>query len=246
MKQNKAREIAHDSHIKDNAEFFWGWSTPAGKLRAERRSRLIIERLKEESFSKVLEIGAGTGIFTEFFCKAGLDIYCLDISFDLLEKTRMKCQGPFALKLNVADAANLPYADESFDAAVGVCVLHHLDIIPVLKEIKRVIKKGGVIIFSEPNMMNPQLMLQKNIKPIKRLKILGETEDETAFFRWAIKKTLEGMGFKDIAITPFDFLHPWTPKPLISLVSNLGAVLEHVPLIREIAGSLLIYAVKED
>ena len=69
MGQDKAGEIEHGSHIKEDAEFFWGWSTPAGRLRAQRRADIIIEELRNRGFTKILEIGSGTGVFTSFFCR---------------------------------------------------------------------------------------------------------------------------------------------------------------------------------
>ena len=240
--QNKQKEIEHDQKIKEDAEFFWGWATPAGKLRAERRSNMIISRVKSRGFSRVLEIGSGTGIFTESFCKAGLDVYGVDISFDLLKELKIKHSRKNILNLSVADVEAMPYCDSSFDAVVGVCVLHHFDIVPALKEIGRVLKKGGIFLFSEPNMMNPQLALQKNIGLIKRLSILGETEDETAFFRWSLANNLKKVGFTDISIVPFDFLHPWTPPFMIPIVNMIGRIAEKIPLVKEIAGSLIIKA----
>ena len=68
--------------------------------------------------------------------------------------------------------------------------------------------------------------------------------DETALKRWTLKRDLESAGFTSVAITPFDWLHPSTPAPLISIVSATGAVLERLPLAREFAGSLLISAVR--
>ena len=47
-----------------------------------------------------------------------------------------------------------------------------------------------------------------------------------------------------IEITPFDFLHPWVPKPLIGLVDTTGRLIEKIPALREIAGSLIIVARK--
>lgn len=244
MLQNKHKEIEHNKKIIEEAEFFWGWDTPAGKLRAQRRARMITDEIRKNRFSELLEIGCGTGIFTEFFCKEDFRVSGLDISPELLKKAKIKCADAKSLNLSAADAERLPFRDDTFDAVVGVCVLHHINVLPVLKEIKRVLKKTGVILFSEPNMMNPQLMLQKNIKPIRRLSILGETEDETAFFRWQMKEILQELGFLEITVTPFDFLHPWTPKPLIPLVKKIGLSLEKLPVFREIAGSLFICATK--
>jgi len=244
LAQDKQLEIEHGKNITKEAEFFWGWDTPAGRLRFKRRSNMIIDALKNRGFFDLLEVGSGTGIFTKEFCKNGFSVTGIDISKELLDKARERYSNYKNLKLEVADVEDMKFSDESFDAVCGICVLHHLDIVPSLKEIYRVLKKGGVVLFSEPNMMNPQLMIQKNIKPIKRLKILGETEDETAFFRWQMHKVLADIGFSSISVKPFDFLHPWTPKSLIPYVEKLGSLLEKTPVLKEISGSLFIYAVK--
>jgi hypothetical protein len=82
--------------------------------------------------------------------------------------------------------------------------------------------------------------VEKNIHFIG--KMLQNTENETAFFRWSLAKTLQKMGFCDVSVQPFDFLHPFTPVPLIPIVNKVGQIAERLPILREIAGSLLIYA----
>ncbi|MCA9419174.1 MAG: hypothetical protein KC917_23060, partial [Candidatus Omnitrophica bacterium] len=106
----------------------------------------------------------------------------------------------------------------------------------------RVLKPGGRFVFSEPNMLNPQIAVQKNIPWIKRM--LGDSPDETAFRKGPLKSLLEQVGLEVIEITPFDFLHPWVPKPLIGLVDKTGRLIEKIPALREIAGSLIIVARK--
>ncbi len=64
------------------------------------------------------------------------------------------------------------------------------------------------------------------------------------FFRWPLKRLLEQIGYRDIRIDPFDFLHPKTPIPLINRVNQFGRFLEKMPVISEVAGSLYIRAVK--
>ena len=73
-------------------------------------------------------------------------------------------------------------------------------------------------------------------------KLAGDTDYERAFFRWPLAKILKTNGFKNIAIKPFDWLHPFTPAPLTPSVEKIGNVLEKIPLIKEFSGSLLIYA----
>jgi hypothetical protein len=91
-------------------------------------------------------------------------------------------------------------------------------------------------------MLNPQIALQKNIPWLKRK--LGDSPDETAFFRWPLRRLLERTGYGDIGIDPFDFLHPKTPIPLINPVDRFGRFFEKMPIISEFAGSLYIRAVK--
>jgi hypothetical protein len=111
-----------------------------------------------------------------------------------------------------------------------------------ISEIYRVLRPGGTIRFTEPNMLNPQIAVQKNVPAVK--KRLGDSPDETAFFRWPLHQRLEQTGFRDVKIVPFDFLHPRTPSRWIAAVDKLSNALEKMPLVREIAGSLYIRALK--
>ena len=71
---------------------------------------------------------------------------------------------------------------------------------------------------------------------------LGDTEDETAFFRWKLRRQIESAGFKSVEVRPFDFLHPLVPAALVAQTDRLGRLMERIPMLREIAGSLLITA----
>jgi hypothetical protein len=91
-------------------------------------------------------------------------------------------------------------------------------------------------------MRNPQIFFQKNIPFIKRM--LGDSPDETAFTKSGVRKELEESGYRVVSVTPFDFLHPWVPRALIGIVDATGRGIEKIPLLKEIAGSLLIVAEK--
>jgi len=125
---------------------------------------------------------------------------------------------------------------------VGSSVLHHLDMEKAVSEMYRVLKPNGSVAFTEPNMLNPQIALQKNIPWLKQK--MGDSPDETAFFRWSISRLLKKYNFTQIEVIPFDFLHPAIPPKLIKSVSGVGNFIEKVPLMKEIAGSLYIRAVK--
>lgn len=241
MLQDKTVEIERGRDILEDAEWLWGWGTTAGKLRADRRADILVDMANIVKGRNILEIGCGTGMFTKKISRNRADITAIDISHDLLRKAKQEIDLP-EIEFVLSDIEQLPFNNKTFDAVIGICVLHHLNMDAILPEVKRVLKKDGRIVFCEPNMLNPQLLIQKNVRPIKKIKILGETLDETAFFRWPLSNILKKVGFTDISIVPFDFLHPWTPPFMIRAINMIGLLAEKTPLLKEIAGSLIISA----
>jgi SAM-dependent methyltransferase len=233
-------EVAHGRFLAAHgAGEVWNWESPAGKFRWTRRVRMLSNHLKPGM--TVLEMGCGTGSFTRELARSGADVVAIDVSPELLEIARASCSAP-NVQYQIQNAYALSYSEGVFDSVVGSSVLHHLEIEAAIRDIYRVLKPGGTIYFTEPNMLNPQIAIQKNIPWIKRK--LGDSPDETAFFRWPLRRLLERTGYRDVRIDPFDFLHPKTPVALIDRVNALGRFLENAPVISEFAGSLYIRAIK--
>jgi SAM-dependent methyltransferase len=237
-----AAEIAHGRHIVSHHPELWDWSTPAGRLRLERRVRMLCEAGAFQAGERLLEIGCGTGLVTErVHALTRATIVGTDISPDLIAEARSLRPD---LTFEVDNAERLSFRDASFDAVYGSSILHHLAIDAALAEMRRVLRPGGRIVFAEPNMLNPQIFVQKNVPIVKRW--LGDTPHETAFVRWSLARRLRRLGYEAVVVTPFDFLHPLTPRPLIPLVTALGTLAERLPGVREIAGSCIIAARRRD
>ena len=230
-------EIEHGRYLAaaGAAEAIWGWGTPAGKLRAARRSDLILRGARVGPASRVVEIGCGTGLFTERFARSGAQIIAVDLSPDLLALARQR------------DLPNVQFLEKSFedcgvegpfDAVIGSSVLHHLDLERSWPKIIDLLAPGGRISFAEPNMLNPQIYCERHFRRF----FPQVSADETAFVRWRLARELERAGFRSIDIQPFDWLHPATPPALIPVVSRAGRILEALWPLRELAGSLSIRA----
>lgn len=236
--EQAGREIAHSRKIANkDPERIWGWNTPAGLVRAMKRAELISRTACLRPGIRVLEIGCGTGIFTEMFAKTGAQIVAVDISKELIEiaKTRGLPVSQVSFLERRFENCDI---DDPFDAVIGSSVLHHLDIGSALAKIYKLLKPGGVMSFAEPNMLNPQIMIQKNL-PIIKVK-MRDSPDESAFVRSQLRALLLKTGFANVRIKPFDWLHPATPPVLIKWIIKMGDILEKLPIIREFAGSLYI------
>lgn len=241
-KENEKREIEHFSALIDNQEDTWyGNKTVAGQRRIDIRLDLIRQILNPLSEQRILEVGCGHGLFTERLIRLGASVFPFDLCFPLISAAN-KRKGNHSLQYSVASAHLLPFKTNSMDFVVGNAILHHLNVQAALDECHRVLKPGGSLLFFEPNMVNPQNALSKNVPFLKKL--FQESPEETAFFRWSIKKQIEEAGFINVRVTPFDFLYPLTPKPFIQLAEKIGKILEITPLIKEIAGSLILFGKK--
>jgi ubiquinone/menaquinone biosynthesis C-methylase UbiE len=107
---------------------------------------------------QVLEIGPGSGAFTIDAARAaGQDgkVYALDIQEDMLTKLRAKLARPENsdvrnVEIIKKSAYELPFGDNSLDVVFMVTVFQEIpDKQRALREIKRVLKPGGMLAVSE-------------------------------------------------------------------------------------------------
>jgi SAM-dependent methyltransferase len=233
------RELEHfDSVAARDTESILGWNSPAGRARADRRGRLFVAAGRIAPGTRALELGCGSGEFTRRVAPSGADVIALDLSGDLLAKARAKLGATARFARGNAEA--LPFRAGAFDVVYGCSILHHLDVETALREVRRVLRPGGRLVFSEPNLTNPQVLLMFKCEALKVH--YGGSPDEMAFTRRTITRVLRRIGFRRFGVTYFDFLHPAIPAALLPLMEPVTERLERVPLLRAISGSMLIHA----
>jgi SAM-dependent methyltransferase len=236
-----AREIAHDEAISANAEAAWNWNSPTGQRRALRRTEFFTAQLAARPGLRGLELGCGTGVFLEPALASQASIVGFDLSATLLGQARRRSVVRDSALLVCGDAERLPFADDLFDVVYGSSVLHHLHLAAAFRELHRVLKPGGVLVFAEPNSLNPHIVATFWLLPRHWTSV---SPDEAAFTRFRARRELRAAGFTQVASEPYDFLHPLVPRPLIPLVERVGRWIERVPLVRELAGSQVLTARK--
>ena len=105
--------------------------------------------------SRLLIIGSGTGLDAIIYGHLGYRVDAVDISARCTEIAIDRCsKESFASRIHfhTAPAETMSFADNTFDIAVGINVLHHLNIANCMQEIHRVLKPGGRAIFKEPRL----------------------------------------------------------------------------------------------
>jgi predicted TPR repeat methyltransferase len=117
----------------------------AGWLGAEVAFGLMYRHVRPGQ--SILDIGIGTGLGSILFKKAGLLVYGIDLSRDMLDACRRK--GIAELTRHDLLAPPYPYGPESMDHAICLGVLHFFgDLSPVFGEAARILRKGGFFAFT--------------------------------------------------------------------------------------------------
>jgi SAM-dependent methyltransferase len=124
---------------------------------------------------RVLEIGVGMGADYLEWLKAGAEATGVDLSASSIEKARQRCQmAGFHADLQVADAEQLPFPDNSFDVVYSYGVMHHSPNTPqCVREALRVLKPGGearIMVYHHPSLTGAMLWLRYGITGRKSLR----------------------------------------------------------------------------
>lgn len=102
----------------------------------------------------VLDFGCGTGYGAKRLAPDVRDITGIDISQDAIAEARAGAVPPNTefRRIPPIEDEPLPWDDDTFDSVVSFQVIEHLPAIPVyLREIRRVLRPGGVFVCATPD-----------------------------------------------------------------------------------------------
>lgn len=158
------------------------------------RKALCISLKPLPSNAKVIDIGAGTGVLSEFGyqCRDDLNFVAVDPAEGMLKYAKAY------IHTHTATAEELPFDDNSFDAALmGEALHHYRDVDEALKETVRVLKKDAKLFIYD---FDVSTFRGKSI--CRGEKLLGEPSN--FFAPEELQNKLESYGFS-VHIT----MHSW-------------------------------------
>lgn len=165
---------------------------------------------------RVLELGCGPGILLADIAQKYRFVVGLDVSPEMMEAARK-----LGVPLVAGDGLALPFKGSSVDLVICRGVLHHLQKLQVaFAEIRRVLRPGGVLIFSEPS--NDWWLVRTMRGLMYRFSDKFEEEDE-GFLSDRSRRLIEASGFQDIRMERFGYS-----------AYVLAGFPDHVPILRYI------------
>jgi SAM-dependent methyltransferase len=120
----------------------------------KQKCRIVERRLLRRGRAgalRVLDAGCGQGTALSLLDES-IHAFGTDISLPMLKDAARR--GPVA----VQEPYQLPFGDDTFDAAYAFCIYHHIpdaDHVRHLRELGRVVKPGGDVMVFEHNPYNP-------------------------------------------------------------------------------------------
>jgi SAM-dependent methyltransferase len=100
------------------------------------------DRMGIGAASRVVEVGAGTGLFTRLILETGARVLAVDPVAEMLAHLAATVPG---VATAIATAETLPVAAESVDAVICATAFHWFATSPVLAEFHRVLRPGGTL-----------------------------------------------------------------------------------------------------
>lgn len=148
-------------HLEKTSQSIRSLFSPLG-IHHRHLNEFIQSRILELSTgSKVLDGGCGLSIWVTDDIRHQYELHSMDSEEKSIEFCRKYYNDSHYL---VGDLYNIPFPDDNFDAIILREVIEHIrEPERAIKEMKRVLKKGGRVILTTPNYSSPLLFLVENI-----------------------------------------------------------------------------------
>jgi SAM-dependent methyltransferase len=193
---------------------------------------LMLRILKKRNITSVIDFGSGNGRLTFPLLLNKISVIAVDISKESLQIVRSIAKRKGIQHLSTSD--HIP--SNKTDAFVGCDILHHIDLDIYLKMMQGRLKNRGILLFSEPNILNVAWVLFITFLLDWRI------EWRILFCNYfSLTKKLRENKFTDIYIYGVGILPPpllnWAP-----LLQRINYFLGDLPILKLFAYRFIIVA----
>ena len=179
----------------------------------------VKEHIRELSdLGEVLELGCGTGIFTEVIAQNANYVFATDLSDALLENARKRLDKIDTITIQKENCTNTSFTSNKFDTVFMANLIHVIENPSLaLQESYRILKDDGLLIVTS--------FTNQGMKPLEKIKL----------------------GFRFIKVwgKPPKYTHSFSLESLRSLVESTGFSIEEAKLLGDKTKALYLIGKKK-
>lgn len=212
----------------------------------EKLIKYFCQMAAPKTFEKILDLGCGSGSFTSRLAQTFPNIIGIDISPELVGYAKKRTLNVI---YRVGDIENLDIPANSVDVCALFGVLHHFENIEnVMREVYRVLKKGGRFWSYDPHKYNPAFFIYRDSSSPFMSKI-GRTENERLVTKAELKNVCTKVGFvnintKIISGITHSYIHGNIAQMLLPIYNLWEILLGFSPFARFIGSYVLSCGIK--
>ena len=193
--QEKSVADEFGQEAKSYSDKYLGQSPGAHSFRIrQRRVREILDKLPG---GRMLDVGCGPGIMAGYALSRGFEFYGVDISPEMIDMCRVRFNYAKDARFFVGKVEELKFHDSFFDVVICMGVMEYVDDDnAALKEIARVLRRGGIAVITLPNRQSPYRIwhsVVSNKLLIDAVKKLLGRHDATLIHREFTKNSCAGL-----------------------------------------------------
>ena len=131
-------------------------------------------------------------------------------------------------------------AGRQFDYVVAIQLLEAKHAASLLGEVRKLLRPGGQLLFFETNPWNPVFWTRKFLS--SWFPFLRRGDERALCGQLQLYELLSELGYVSVRAMFYDFLYRPIPRWLMFPARNLTLILENIPLVRNLAGTILVHA----
>lgn len=213
---------------------YWQERDPIVEERLLWRAQSFRHRVHLLPTHTVLELGCGQGHFTQQLLKVSRgenSLTCVTFTRNGARPKRLPST------VEYLSASSLPGAltDRQFNFIVAMDLLDRGNSAWMMQHVYDLLKPGGQALFYESNPWNPFLKVRRAFS-----RWLGAPDPRRLLSRPELYELISEVGFIRVSAVYNDFVFRPIPHSLMWLFRNLSILLENAPVVRTLAGSILV------
>ena len=177
---------------------------------SESLAFIVEQQLQPDSV--ILDIGCYTGTLISSLAQSGFqDVHGIDVDHSAVERGKT-LYPQIESRILEYSGATLPFPSESFDVVTMFDVIEHIPEVDkfLSREVWRVLKKGGSLLFQTPNKYTNipwEILIHRSFSKYKSYHVSLQSY-------WSLCYLLEAAGFDEITVSKRNILNSYYLEPL--------------------------------